>query len=97
MDERRGRSDYPIESFSSALGHFREQADAASLELESALFEDIRQKGAGREPIALAQFPIQPRQINVNPIMLRQLGRRRRRQPRPGEQGIVESPRLAVG
>ena len=53
MDERRGRSDYPIESFSSALGHFREQADAASLELESALFEDIRQKGAGREPIAL--------------------------------------------
>lgn len=40
------------EPFLSALGRFREQVDVAALELGPDLFENMRQKSAGREPTA---------------------------------------------
>ncbi len=49
IDEYR-RLSSPVESFSSALGRFREQVDVAALALGPELFEDVREADIGREP-----------------------------------------------
>ncbi len=49
IDEYR-RLSSPAESFSSALGRFREQVDVAALELGPELFRDVRETDTGREP-----------------------------------------------